>query len=184
MFSLCCKIGQVKKRKCSWRKARERTSMNETYQTTKLFSDTKMTMHFLSQARAMRSALVNRLYCTGVCCEWVSCLHFVLCEVRFQEAHTFSQVEPGFLDAPPKVAYPDPAADSKQGRPATTASGSPRAWLTRPDATDMDVTSFLGPPVYISTLFGIDLELLLLPTESALLHLHRQCLCTVLPWWS
>ena len=29
----------------------------------------------LSQARAMRPALVNRLYCTDVCCEWVSCLH-------------------------------------------------------------------------------------------------------------
>ena len=27
------------------------------------------------QARAVRSALVNRLYCTDVCCEWVSCLH-------------------------------------------------------------------------------------------------------------
>ena len=34
-----------------------------------------MTLQFLSQARAMRSALVNRLYSTDVCCEWVSCLH-------------------------------------------------------------------------------------------------------------
>ena len=33
-------------------------------------------MQFLSQARAMRSALVNRLYCTDMCCEWVSCLQF------------------------------------------------------------------------------------------------------------
>ena len=29
----------------------------------------------LSQARGVRSALVNRLYCTDVHCEWVSCLH-------------------------------------------------------------------------------------------------------------
>ena len=29
----------------------------------------------LSQARDVRSALVNKLYCTDVCCECVSCLH-------------------------------------------------------------------------------------------------------------
>ena len=29
----------------------------------------------LSQARGVRSALVNKLYCTDVYCEWVSCLH-------------------------------------------------------------------------------------------------------------
>ena len=29
----------------------------------------------LSQARGVRSALVNKLYCTDVCYEWVSCLH-------------------------------------------------------------------------------------------------------------
>ena len=29
-------------------------------------------MQFLNQARAMRSALVKRLYCTDVCCEWPS----------------------------------------------------------------------------------------------------------------
>ena len=29
----------------------------------------------LSQARDVRSALVNKLYCTDVYCEWMSCLH-------------------------------------------------------------------------------------------------------------
>ena len=36
------------------------------------FQAHKDVMQFLSQARAMRSALVKRLYCTDVCCEWVA----------------------------------------------------------------------------------------------------------------
>ena len=57
---------------------------------------------------------------------WVvpaSCLRglLVLCEVRFQEAHTISQVEPELLNTPPKVAHPDPAVDSKQGRPSNNS---------------------------------------------------------------
>ena len=39
------------------------------------FQAHKDVVQFLSQARAMRSALVNRLYCADVCCDWVSCLH-------------------------------------------------------------------------------------------------------------
>ena len=39
------------------------------------FQAHKDVIQFLSQARAMRSALVNSLYCTDVCCEWVSCPH-------------------------------------------------------------------------------------------------------------
>ena len=47
-----------------------------THQMTELFSDTKMTMQFLSHVRincAVRA--VNKLYCTKVSCEWMSCLH-------------------------------------------------------------------------------------------------------------
>ena len=41
------------------------------------FQAHKDVMQFSSQARAMRSALVNRLFCTDVCCELVSCLHLL-----------------------------------------------------------------------------------------------------------
>ena len=47
----------MKKRMGSWRKARE-TIRDD-----------------LSQARDVRSALVNKLYNTDVSCEWMSCPH-------------------------------------------------------------------------------------------------------------
>ena len=61
---------------CSWTAASERATMGETCadQMTDSFQAHKDVMQFLSQARAMRSALVNRLYCTDVSCEWVSFL--------------------------------------------------------------------------------------------------------------
>ena len=70
----------MRKMRCSWCTAGERTTKGETCATPDdwtLFRRTKMVCNpcDLGQARAMRSALVNRLYCTDVCCEWVSCLH-------------------------------------------------------------------------------------------------------------
>ena len=58
-------------------------------------------MHFLSQARGVRSALVNRQYCTDVSCEWVSCLVDVkqrddtifLFEIRTRGLHAHVQSE-------------------------------------------------------------------------------------------
>ena len=53
---------------CSWQTASERATEGETCadQMTDSFQAHKDVMQFLSRARAMRSALVNRLYCTDV----------------------------------------------------------------------------------------------------------------------
>ena len=53
---------------CSWYEASARTTKGETCadQMTDSFQAHKDVMQFLSQARAMRSALVKRLYC-AVC---------------------------------------------------------------------------------------------------------------------
>ena len=48
---------------------------HRSHQMTTLVSGRKDDNAILSQARGMRSALVNRLYYTNVSCEWVSCLH-------------------------------------------------------------------------------------------------------------
>ena len=41
-------------------------------------------------ALCARSALVNKLYCTDVSCEWVSCLH--LCRCLFNWLHQLRKV--------------------------------------------------------------------------------------------
>ena len=55
---------------------REQTRMRHaTHQMTRLFSAHKYDNAILEpSALCVRSALVNKLYCTDVCCEWVSCL--------------------------------------------------------------------------------------------------------------
>ena len=59
----------MKKRKCSWRKARERTTLDETCDT----PDDNTILE--PTASVVRCALVNKLYYTSVSCVWVSCLH-------------------------------------------------------------------------------------------------------------
>ena len=74
----------MKKRKCSWRKARERTTMDETCNTPDyMFSDTKDYHAILEpSASVVRCAPVNKLYYTDVSCKWVlstvSCLIFLV----------------------------------------------------------------------------------------------------------
>ena len=60
---------------CSWRTAGERATKGETCadQMTDSFQAHKDVMQFLSQTRAMRSALVKRLYC-AVCAVFVGVL--------------------------------------------------------------------------------------------------------------
>ena len=71
----------MKKRKCSWRKARERTTMNETWDTkddeTYFEAQRCLQNHAWSSAKRIECAVraVIKLYCTDVSCEWVSCLH-------------------------------------------------------------------------------------------------------------
>ena len=80
MFSLCGRM--KKKRKCSWRNARERTTMDETCGTPddqlilghKDACTSRLVLNLrASQARAMRSALVKRLYC-AVCAVFLGVL--------------------------------------------------------------------------------------------------------------
>ena len=61
---------------CSWCTASERATKGETCadQMTDSFQAHKDVMQFLSQARAMRSALVKRLYC-AVCAVFMGTLH-------------------------------------------------------------------------------------------------------------
>ena len=67
----------MKKMTCSRCTAGDRATKGDTCpdQMTDSFQAHKDVMQLLSQARAMRSALVNRLHCTDVCCERVSCPH-------------------------------------------------------------------------------------------------------------
>ena len=73
---------KVKKRKCSWRKARERTTMDETCDTPNdktLFGAQRCLQIMLGlepNTSNFRCALWSKLYCTDVSCEWVSCQHF------------------------------------------------------------------------------------------------------------
>ena len=55
---------------CSWETAGERATTGDKDDTAN-----RAWAVTLSQARGMRSARVNKLYCTDVYCEWVSCLH-------------------------------------------------------------------------------------------------------------
>ena len=59
---------------CSWYTAGETATKGETCadQTTNSFQAHKDALQFLSQARAMRSALVNKLYC-AVCAVFNGC---------------------------------------------------------------------------------------------------------------
>ena len=61
----------MRKKMCSWCTAGERATKGETCadQMTDSLQAHKDVMHFLSQARAMHSALVTRLYCADVYCE-------------------------------------------------------------------------------------------------------------------
>ena len=66
----------MRKMMCSWRKSKRTTKgeacadpMTDSFQAHK--DDTAI----LDKARGVRSALLNRLCCTDVCCEWVACPH-------------------------------------------------------------------------------------------------------------
>ena len=65
----------MRKKKCSWYEASESATKGETCadQMTDSFQAHKDVTQFLSQARAMRSALVNRLYC-AVCAVFMGVL--------------------------------------------------------------------------------------------------------------
>ena len=69
----------MKKRKCSWRKARERTTMDETWVTPDdtLVLERKDDNAILEpSALVVRYAPMNKLYNTNVSCEW--CLVYML----------------------------------------------------------------------------------------------------------
>ena len=57
------------------------------HQMTDSFQAHKDVMQFLSQTRGVRSALVNRLYCTDVYCEWVSPLYTPVDFLEFFEGN-------------------------------------------------------------------------------------------------